>query len=78
MGVIKVEQLIKPQTGLRDETLALLRNRSVAGLSMASIARGTGLTIGWLQSFQAEVAYSPGVVQVETLNCYLKQNGVTI
>lgn len=79
MGVINKTELVKPVTTLRDETINLLKNRSqVAGLTIESISKDTGLSVGWLQVFQREVSYSPGVVQVETLNAFLKSKGVTV
>lgn len=60
-----------PVTSLRDETIALYRNRA-ASLRVGDVAKAVDVSTHWLRKFAAGEIPNPGVVHVETLNRFLK------
>lgn len=57
-------------TGWRDRALLALRGRP-AWLGLETIARDTGLGLGWLKAFAQGRSSEPSVNRIETLLSYL-------
>lgn len=57
-------------TSLRDETLALLKNRPV-WMTFQIIFEETTIPVGWLKMFSQNKIADPSVNRIETLKAYL-------
>lgn len=58
-------------TTWRDEAIEALRSRP-AYLSLEDVAKGSGLSVGWLKSLAQGRSMEPSVNRVETLLAYLR------
>jgi len=59
-------------TTLRDETRTLILSRPIS-LTIPKIAKEINVSTRWVNMFISGKAKNPGVVTVETLNVFLKQ-----
>ena len=61
------------KTHLREDTIKLFNERS-RHLSADKIAEAIGVSVSWLNAFGRRSIANPGVITIETLNAYLKEN----